>query len=271
MSAVSLLVVVDPAARRTDAESVRIAKDVLSAGAATKICYPEDPSELERAFAHRGAKRPVLIGDDLALLRTVRLLHRERALGEAALSVVPVGAAANLTLTRRLGVPQDTVAAARAALDGVEKSQGLLTDDSGGVVLGGLRIPAFAPEPGRPAHPVPARRWPRLRERARLRRGDGGCEADGAAPTARLRVEADGVVLADLDSPVSQVRVSPGEADGLAEVLVAGGGEPVRATARSVRVSGADFRYRADAVVGGPVRTRTWTAHPGAWRLTLPR
>ncbi len=35
-------------------------------------------------------------------------------------------------------------------------------------------------------------------------------------------------------------------------------------------VSGADFRYRADSVVGGPVRTRTWVVREAAWGLTLP-
>lgn len=38
-----LLVVIDPVARRTDGESVRIAKDVLSAGAHAKICLPDTP------------------------------------------------------------------------------------------------------------------------------------------------------------------------------------------------------------------------------------
>jgi len=45
---------------------------------------------------------------------------------------------------------------------------------------------------------------------------------------------------------------------------------PLCARGRSVTVSGADFRYRADAVVAGPVRTRTWVVREGAWGLTLP-
>ncbi|PNE36646.1 hypothetical protein AOB60_42150 [Streptomyces noursei] len=58
-----------------------------------------------------------------------------------------------------------------------------------------------------------------------------------------------------------------------AEVVVHWPGEerPIRVRARAVTVSGADFHYRADALVGGPVRTRTWTVQPGAWRLRLPR
>ncbi|NNG89308.1 hypothetical protein HLB32_31515 [Streptomyces cacaoi] len=113
--------------------------------------------------------------------------------------------------------------------------------------------------------------------------GDGG-EADGESARAepllpgepavqRLRVEADGAVLADVQTPVAEVGVRAGRDDGLAEVTVqlAGAPAPVRAVARTVTVSGAGFRYRADASrVTGPVPARTWTAVPAAWRLVLP-
>ncbi len=196
----------------------------------------------------------------------------------------------------------------------------LLTDDSDGIVLGGLRIPCgseaarqghrieVVPAPSVvPADPMDAlegrdgltggldghRPW--WKPAARTARtalallaapaaGLGGRRA--RVPQQRLRIEADGVLLADLDRPVRGVSVVPGgrhRADGpwsgagdggqLAEVVVhwPGGGRPVRARARAVTVSGADFHYRADAVVGGPVRTRTWTLQPAAWRLQLPR
>jgi hypothetical protein len=88
-------------------------------------------------------------------------------------------------------------------------------------------------------------------------------------------VEADGVMLADLDRPVRQVQVAAGGGgDGLADVVVrpdTPDNTAIRARARSVTVSGADFRYRADTLVRGPVRTRTWTVQPGGWALTLPR
>ncbi|WP_181810960.1 diacylglycerol kinase family protein, partial [Streptomyces ipomoeae] len=137
-----LLVVIDPLARHTDGESVRIAKDVLSAGAAsTKVCLPDGPEEFARVLSRRGSRRPVVVGDDRALLRAVAILHRRRELAACALSVVPVGSA--LGLARSLGVPTGAVAAARAALDGVERRLDLLVDDSDGVVLGRLRIPAL--------------------------------------------------------------------------------------------------------------------------------
>ncbi|UQA94506.1 diacylglycerol kinase catalytic domain-containing protein [Streptomyces halobius] len=367
-----MLVVIDPAARSTDGESVRIAKDVLCAGAGAKICLPEGPEEFARALARRGQRRPVVIGDDRALLRAVGLLHKERELGRVALSVVPVGAPGALALSGALGVPTDTVAAARTVLDGGERPMDLLTDDSDGIVLGGLRIPCGggerdgAPAPyGQPnghllgagpgaclagsAHSlgsaenggaarsggsgsglagaggdeVLAGRRPWWAPAARTARSAlallsspaGGRRGRVPAQRLRLRVEADGVLLADLDRPVRGVSVMPGGAnravgvaradgsdgsdgsvgsdgsggadgvraadaaaggsgaDGLAEVVVhwPGSERPVRTRARAVTVSGPDFHYRADTVVGGPVRTRTWTVQPGAWRLTLPR
>nr|WP_237330238.1 diacylglycerol kinase family protein [Streptomyces sp. BA2] len=268
-----LLVVIDPVARRTDGESVRIAKDVLGAGAAIRICLPEGPEDFAKALARRGARRPVVIGDDRALLRAVTALHRERELDSCAVSVVPVGAAQ--ALSRALGVPLGAVAAARAVLEGAERRLDLLVDDSDGVVLGTLRIPpVVSAAAGGTA--VDGRPWLRtcqsfVRTLARPARV---ASAPGPAP-ARLRVEADGVLVVDLDQPVEGVSVRPG-ADGLAEVevrptSVGAAAEALRARARTITVSGADFRYRADAVVGGPVRTRTWSVRASAWGLMLPR
>ncbi|MGW2330534.1 hypothetical protein ACWC5C_32920 [Streptomyces sp. NPDC001700] len=342
--------VIDPTARRTDGESVRIAKDVLCAGAQTKICLPDGPEEVERALARRGGRRPVVVGDDRALLRVVELLHRQRELADAALSVVPVGGAATVALAHALGVPTDAVAAARTVLDGSARPRDLLVDESGGVVLGALRIPGGDGAAGTAPPAGPSRTGPVAANGVAGggapggaadgcdcgcdpyavdptgaagpgggagpggeagARGAGGCATGGhhpwwtpAARTARtaltllslpvmglggggrgrrerpspqrLRVEADGVLLTDLDRRVEGVSVStaaPG--GGLADVVVHphagdGAGGPVTARARAVTVSGQDFRYHSDALVRGPVRSRTWTVLAGAWSLTLP-
>ncbi|MFD8426086.1 diacylglycerol kinase family protein [Streptomyces coelicoflavus] len=276
-----LLVVVDPAARRMDGESVRIAKDVLSAGAShTKVCLPDGPEEFARALRRRGSRRPVVVGDDGALLRAVALLHRQRELAGCALAVVPVGPA--LGLARSLGLPTGAVAAARAVLDGAERRLDLLVDDSDGVVLGAVGIPpAPFPVPGREeAAPGPASLRPWLRTCQSLVRTLASARpartavAPGAAGPARLRVEVDGVTLVDLDQPVEALTVTP-EGGGLAAVevrplSVGAQASPLTASGRTVTVSGAHFRYRADAVVCGPVGTRTWVAREGAWGLTLP-
>ncbi|MFD1832703.1 diacylglycerol kinase [Streptomyces desertarenae] len=269
-----LLVLVDPQARHADGESVRIARDVLSAGApGVKVCLPEGPEETARALARRGRRRPVLIGDDRALLRAVRLLHLERGLADCALAVVPVGGPGSVVLAGRLGLPLDAVRAARTVLEGRERRFDLLIDDSGGVVLGGLRIPPVR-EGERDAREEPGDRGEGARGPLDRYRSLVRTLARPPAPDpgpARLRVEADGVVLADLDRPVDRVSLSPGDG-GLADVVVRqrSADGPLRVRARTVTVSGPHFRYRADAVVSGPVLTRTWTAHPSALCLTVP-
>ncbi|HEY9437923.1 MAG TPA: diacylglycerol kinase, partial [Streptomyces sp.] len=140
-----LLVLIDPVARRIDGESVRIAKDVLNAGSHAKICLPDGPEEFARALSRRGGRRPVVVGDDRSLLRAVGQLHRERA--DGALSLIPVGRPHSLELAHSLGVPRGAVAAARTALDGAARRLDLLVDDSDGVVLSELRIPALPPPP----------------------------------------------------------------------------------------------------------------------------
>ncbi|MFI0228756.1 diacylglycerol kinase [Streptomyces sp. NPDC017086] len=263
-----LLVIIDSAARQTDGESVRIAKDVLSAGAAAKLCLPEGPEEFARALGRRGARRPVVIGDGRALARAVAVLHRRRELAGCPLSVVPVG---DTALAESLGVPGGAVAAARAVLDGVERRLDLLVDDSDGVVLGTLGIPP-APVRETAAEPVPAvpgRPWYRSLVRTLAPR-----PVRPATGPARLRVEVDGATVIDLDQPVQAVSVTPG-ADGVAAVEVrplSVGAEatPLLATGRTVTVTGTDFRYRADASVTGPVRRRTWRVAEGAWGLVLP-
>jgi hypothetical protein len=275
-----LLVVIDPAARAIDGESVRIAKDVLCAGAASvKFVLPQTAAEAERALAHRGRRHPVVLGDDAALLRTVRALRRERALGEAPVSVVPIGPRSGLA--RTLGVPVHVPAAARAVLEGEPREMDLLVDDSGGIVLGALSIPC-----GNPVAQTAAHWWTPVEKTARslVRTLTSPIPVNGHPQprTQRLRVEADGVLLADLDQPVREISVrtrpprtpqAPPAGPALADVLVhrIEDAAQVRARAHTVTVSGRDFRYRADSAVTGPVRTRTWTVEPSAWRLTVPR
>lgn len=267
-----LLVVIDPVARHSDGESVRIAKDVLSAGAATKVCLPDGPEEFARALSRRGSRRPVVVGDGRALVRAVTLLHRARELAGCALSVVPVG---DTRLAESLGVPGGTVPAARAVLDGEARRLDLLVDDSDGVVLSGLGIP---PEPvarAAAAQPVAVacRPWYRSLVRTLAPRPPRLAAVPSPGPS-RLRVEVDGETVVDLGQPVEAVSVAPGPR-GLAEVEVrplSVGAEatPVLASGRTVTVTGADFRYRADAGVTGPVRRRTWRVAEGAWGLVLP-
>ena len=257
-----LLVIVDPVARRSDGESVRIAKDVLSAGAEAKICLPDSPEEFSRALSRRGSRCPVVLGDDRALLRAVTLLHRDRA----PLALVPIGPPDALEVAYGLGVPRTAVAAARTVLDGAVRSMDLLVDDSDGVVLGELRIPAASTRPG-PPHTV----WDTCRSLITSLVRPAPPSPSGPSRTHRLRVEADGVLLNDLDRPVEGVSVTAQGDGGLADVVIhTTSGETLASEAKAVTVAGPDFRYRADIQVAGPVRSRTWTVRAGAWQLILP-
>lgn len=287
-----LLVVIDPAARAVDGESVRIAKDVLCAGASSvKIAFPDSAEEVARVLSHRGRRRPVVLGDDRTLLRAVRALHHERALGEGPLALVPIGP--HSSLARALGVPGQVLPAARAVLDGMDRELDLLVDDSGGIVLGTLRIPCDGSassehwwKPNREGEQSDSSKgwwWATGGRTARSlvrtltmpapsNNGHGPGHSHGHGPRQRLRIEADGVVLVDLDHPVHEVAfrtINPG----LIEVRVhlPESAEPLCVEAGTVTVSGRDFRYRADSAPAGPVRTRTWTVQPGAWRLTVPK
>lgn len=308
----ALLLVIDPVARTVDGESVRVARDVLRAGAHVKVALVENEEDVRHALAHRGRRRPVVIGDDRALHRVVQVLHQR---GELASCVahVPVGPPETIALGLALGLPTHPAPAARAVLSGLERRLDLLVDDRGGVVLGGVEISSAGygtrTHPRRRVPPDAAQPpdgasgdglgaggawWGSVGRSVRSLARSVRMPLPGLLPNqlSRLRVEADGVVLVDLDKPVRLVTVSngcptaaltdhahDGEAtppghpdDGLVEVLVRppAQGPPVRVCARAVTVSGGNFSYAADAELTGPVHTRTWTVKPGAWRLTVP-
>ncbi|MFJ3216909.1 diacylglycerol kinase [Kitasatospora sp. NPDC086801] len=268
-----LLLLLDPAARLTDGESVRIAKDVLCGGADVKVVYPESPSELDRVLSHRGRRRPVVIGSDLALQRVLQALYRQRELGADPVGMVPVGRSEELAAARALGVPGEPVRAARAVLSGAARKLDLLVDDGGGVALGGVRITGAGTRRtgGRTGG------WRSLWAKLAAAEQANALTADGrpsAEHNPRVRVEADGRLLADVHRPVRLVQVTlPGVAAdgaGVLEVVVRAPGALVRARAESVSVVGRGFGYEADGHPVGPVRARTWTVHPGAWGLLLP-
>ncbi|MFE7561722.1 diacylglycerol kinase [Kitasatospora sp. NPDC057500] len=279
-----LLLLLDPAARQSDGESVRIAKDVLSGGTDVKVAYPETPSELDRMLSHRGRRRPVVIGSDLALQRVLQALYRQRELGTDPVGLVPVGRPEEVAAARGLGVPAAPVAAARAVLAGAVRKLDLLVDDGGGVALGGVRIsgsgirrPAGRPSGWRSL-------WAKLAaaeqgtvltpERVGRTAAAGTAEPGPGEPSSRLRVEADGRLLADVHRPVRVVQVTlpSGDAagEGVMEIVVRAPGALLRARAASVSVAGRGFGYEADGHPVGPVRARTWTVHPGCWGLLLP-
>ncbi|MEU8133815.1 diacylglycerol kinase family protein [Streptodolium elevatio] len=333
----ALLVITDPAARSADGESVRVALDVLRASAPTKIVVPADSAELERALARRGRRRVVVVAGDGGVHSVVRVLDRRGELAETPLGVVPVDThpGSDHGLARALGLPAEPAKAARVALGEYDRALDLLLDDLGGVALRSVRIGngVRALRTGAAAGLAPRKPWRSFWDRA------AHTVSSAVGPAGhRLRVEADGRVVADVDRPVfsvhvgcddcdngparvgaapelpsvavqersvnidgpeqpSATRTEPAPATGTATVMItafASGGRfglpaqtrgtarpaddtaPARGPmlelrAREITVCGPDFTYEADAMATGPVRLRTWTVRPGAWRLYVPR
>ncbi|MDI2130792.1 diacylglycerol kinase family protein [Yinghuangia seranimata] len=332
----ALLVITDPAARSADGESVRVALDVLRAAAPAKIVVPTDSADLERALARRGRRRVVVVAGDGGLHTVVRLLDRAGELAGTPLGVVPVDtralpAAADdaHAMAHALGLPSEPAKAARVALGEHERPHDLLCDDLGGVALRSVRIGngVRAARPAAAAGLVGRRGWRSIWDRA----AHTVTAAVGPAGH-RLRVEADGRVIADVDQPVLSVHVGCDDRDICPAVSVNGSGSPsvimqersaniaepavgtatvlvtaypsagrfglpaqtrgtaarpapgddgdpdagpppaahLEVRAREITVCGPDFTYEADNQATGPVRLRTWTLRPGAWRLYVP-
>ncbi|GAA4952050.1 hypothetical protein GCM10023205_11470 [Yinghuangia aomiensis] len=316
----ALLVITDPAARSADGESVRVALDVLRAAAPAKIVVPSDAAELERALVRRGRRRVVLVGGDGGMHAVVRVLERHGELSGTPLGVVPVdtrpGASGGGHLARALGLPAEAAKAARVALGDRERCLDLLTDDLGGVALRSVRIGegVRATRTAAPAGAVARRALRSIWDRA------AHSMSAAVGPTGqRLRIEADGRVIVDVDRPVFAVHVGCDDCDSSAGSAAGGangdGGMPPAAAqerlttitpgtaavsvtgspgagrfglpaqtrgadetptrrlhvrAREITVCGPDFTYEADTLTTGPVRLRTWTVRPAAWRLYVP-
>ena len=124
-------------------------------------------------------------------------------------------------------------------------------------------------------------------------------------PFVRLRIEADGEVIADMDQHILMVAVGNGTSvgggteltpdadpeDGRLDVMVSFATGPlerlayawhlrqaeheerrdvVSVRAKQVTVSGEDFFLAADGEISGPERRRSWHIEPGAYSLIVP-
>ncbi|MET7639381.1 diacylglycerol kinase [Streptomyces sp. NPDC005438] len=266
MSAQDLLVVIDPAARQIDGESVRIARDVLKGGSGElKLCLPEGPEEFVRALDRRGGRHPVVIGDDHSLGLAVRTLYATRAYSGTGLSLVPVGE--RVRLARSLGVPHRVVDAARAVLAGRTRALDLLVDSDGGVSCGPLLLEGVRGSPEGHGAPEASTGWwgGPVRAYRALARTVTGPHGDWLP-----RVELDGRPLwSEPPSAVGAIALSPRE--GAAEVRVEPRrrGSPVTAQAARITVSGGPFRCRGEGPRVDRAETMTWSLAPAALRLTV--
>jgi YegS/Rv2252/BmrU family lipid kinase len=301
-----LLVITNDGAGTSDEQNLERALAVLRERASVEVQATSNPGELDGVLHRAGSRRIVVAGGDGSLHAVVAALYRRNDLGGTTLALLPLGTGNDFA--RGTGIPLDVEEAARVVLDGTPRPMDLLVDEVGEIVVNGVHVGAGA---------AASRRAHRWKERlgavgyGKLNLGKLGYPI-GAAITAwnppllRLRVEVDGHVVSDFDTPVLQVAIGNGSSvgggteltpdadpgDGHADVMIsratgpisrliyagrlAAGSHPDHADVQSlhaqqVTISGEEFWISADGEISGPERHRSWRLQRAAYEMVLPR
>lgn len=289
-----LIIANELAARTREAVGDVVAQLQRTRDAELVIC--RGMPDLETALDRRDGRALVVLGGDGSLHTSLRLLWQRGEAAQCPVGLVPLGTGNDFA--RGVGIPLDPVAAARVVLEGLPYPIDLVSDDAGGVVVNAMHVGvgADAAATARPLKPF-------LRVAAFP---IGAVLAGVRAKGWRVRVEVDGAVVASgrrrvlmagfANAPTiagGTAVLGPGASvtDGLIDVTVSlavgplarigyalrlrRGTHPDRADVRyrqgrSVTIRGEPFDINADGEIDGPVRVRTWTVRPAAWRLILP-
>ncbi len=296
-----LLLITNTGAGGAQKDALDRALGVLREDADVEVATTSNPGELDGVLHRAGSRAIVVAGGDGSLHAVITALHRRRELAERTLGLIPLGTGNDFA--RTLGIPLDPEDAARALLTGEPRALDLIVDELGGVVVNGVHAGASAQA---------SRRGHRWKEKLGpfgfgiLGYPIGAVLASVKPPFLRLRVEADGEVVSDVDQHVLMVAVGNGASvgggteltpdadpgDGRLDVMISlatgplerfgyvwhlrGGEHPRRddviaLRARQVTVSGEDFFLAADGEISGPERRRSWHLEQGAYTMIVPR
>jgi YegS/Rv2252/BmrU family lipid kinase len=293
-----VLVVVNAKAGSADAESVQRAVEFLreKGQGQVEVRRCGEPEDLERALdEHREQDGTVVVaGGDGTIHQVVHTLHARGELGRRVLGLLPLGTGNDLA--RNLGIPREPERAARLVLHGEPRSLDLLVDDEGGVVLNAVHVGV-----GAVAATSAARFKPYLKAAAFP---VGAVLAGIRTGGWRLRIEADGEVVAHDKLLMIALSNAPGIAggtaqlapdavphDGRLDLTVSAATGPIarigyalglrdgthrhrddvlHTSAKTVTITGDAFPVNTDGEVSGPFTKRTWTLVSGAWRIIAP-
>jgi diacylglycerol kinase (ATP) len=290
-----VLLITNAEAGSRDAASLDEGLAVLREQADVEVAHTSNPGELDGVLQRRGGRRLVVAGGDGSMHAVVAALHRRHELEKGVLALIPLGTGNDFA--RGTGIPLDTVEAARLAVHGDVRPVDLLVNCAGQVVVNAVHF-GIGAEAGKQASSW--KKW-----LGRVGYPVGALIAGFTQPGIRLRVEADGKVLADLDRTVIQVALGNGtnvgggteltpEAsveDGMADVVVSFATTPwaklgytlhlasasherrpdvVAVRASRISISGQDFWCNADGEVFGPEVNHEWHVEPGAFVMSLP-
>ncbi len=288
----------------TDAGGVQDALDialaVLREDADVEVATTSNPGELDGVLHRAGGRSIVVAGGDGSLHAVVTALHRRHEIADRTLGLIPLGTGNDFA--RALGIPLDPAEAAAALLTGTPRRMDLIVDELGGVVVNSVHAGASAQA---------SRRGARWKKRLGpygfgiLGYPIGAALASIKPPFVRLRVEADGEVVSDMDKHILMVAIGNGTSvgggteltpdadptDGRLDVMVSlatgplerlgyvwnlrKGEHPQRddvisLRAKQVTVCGEDFFLAADGEISGPERRRSWHLEQGAYSMIVP-
>jgi YegS/Rv2252/BmrU family lipid kinase len=281
-------------------DALEVALAVLRKETDVEVCRTSNPGELDGVLQRAGTRTVVVAGGDGSLHAVVAALHKRHELDRHTLGLIPLGTGNDFA--RSVDIPLDPGEAAATLLAGEPRPMDLIVDELGGVVVNNVHAGASAQASRRGA------RWKGRMGKVGL--GILGYPIGAALaaikpPFVRMRIEADGEVLADMDRHRLRVAVGNGasvgggaeitpDADpeggrldgmvsfatgplsrfGYAWQLKDGEHEErddvVAVRASQVTISGEEFWISADGEITGPERRRSWHLEPAAYRLVVP-
>src|SRR3954453_9663840 len=272
-----LLLITSTEAGGAEREALEVALGVLREDADVEVATTSNPGELDGVLHRAGCRSIVVAGGDGSLHAVITALHRRHELAERTLGLIPLGTGNDFA--RALGIPLDPAEAAAALVAGKPRRLDLIVDELGGVVVNSVHAGASAQA---------SRRGALWKKRLGpfgfgiLGYPNGPGLAAYKPPFVRLRIEADGEVVSDMDKHVLMVAICNGTSvgggteltpdadpgDGRLDVMVSlatgplerfgyawnlrSGDHPDRTDvlsvrARQVTISGEDFYLAADA------------------------
>jgi diacylglycerol kinase (ATP) len=292
----SALLIANAGAGASDQEHVRVAVERLRReGVDVEAVTTDGPEDLDATLDERADRDVIVAGGDGSLHTVVAALARRGELDAVTVGLIPLGTGNDFA--RGVGIPLDSSDAAAVCARGAPRLIDLVVDDEGGVVVNAVNIGVGAEA---------SKRAGTLKRRlGRLGYLVGALAAGVTVPGLRLRVEVDGVALADGSSRVLQIGIGNGQfvgggtpltpdarpSDGRVDVVVSyavgpvdrfvygiqvklrrhiGRRDVVSARATTVRVSGERYWCSADGELTGPLTDRTWHVQPRALRMALP-
>ncbi|UDY24578.1 diacylglycerol/lipid kinase family protein [Nocardioides sp. Kera G14] len=237
----------------------------------------------------------VVAGGDGTMHAVISALHDLDRLASTTVGLVPLGTGNDFA--RGVGIPLDPAEAAAVVLAGRTCPMDVLLDDVGGLVVNSVHAGAGADAAkrgewwkkhlGKIGYPIGALLTalspPTLRlsvdvdERAMYSGGadvlqvaiGNGPQVGGGTSLVPTADPSDGLIDVIVSTPVGLLRHL-----GYARDLVLGRhhrrADVAHQRGRSVRVSGEEFWCSTDGEIEGPMRRRTWTVSPSAYRLLVP-